>query len=102
MGRLCKLLALILLFMAGQQGSVVHDLSHLAGVGPQGNNIDAGLAEGAPCVLCPAFAQAGAAAFGHSFHFPTLYRAAAPDSSAAPRELIGTSTPRPRSRGPPV
>jgi hypothetical protein len=101
MARLLKSLALLLLLMAGQQGAIVHDLSHLA-CGAQGNSLDALKQDGAPCVLCPVFAQASAPTFSHSFKIPTLFRTAAQRTSPAPRELVETSAPRPRSRGPPV
>jgi hypothetical protein len=102
MARLLKSLALLLLLIAAQQGSVVHDLSHLAGASPQGSSIDVGAADGAPCALCPAFAQASAPAFGHSFQFPALDRAAVERTSTQPRGLISAPAPLPRSRGPPV
>jgi hypothetical protein len=100
--RLLKSFALLLLLMAAQQGGVVHDLSHLALAGAQGSSIELGAADGAPCTLCPAFAQASAAAFSHSFQFPTLDRTAVARTSAGLREMISAPAPLPRSRGPPV
>jgi hypothetical protein len=101
MGRALKSLALLVLLLAAQYGSVVHDLSHLASAGQPGVRIDAGVAETA-CSLCTAFEQASTPAFSHSFHVPPLVRAAIELSSALPHALIDAAVPRPRSRGPPA
>jgi hypothetical protein len=101
MRQLLKSLALLLLLLTAQQGAVVHDLSHLAAGTSPVLKIDAGVADSA-CVLCPAFAQAGSPAFAHTFHFPSLSRAAVDLGSALPGAPIDAAIPRPRSRGPPV
>lgn len=102
MARFFKSLAVLLLLVAAQQGSVVHDLSHLASVSTHGHNVDADLTDGAPCALCPVFAQASAPIFSHSFQPPDLHGPATERTSAPLRELIDSPAPRPRSRGPPV
>ena len=101
MARLFKSLALLLMILAAQHGSVVHDLSHLAASGGAGFKVDSGAAESA-CALCPAFAQASAPAFAHSFHAPSLSHMAGTRASTLPHALIGASALGPRSRGPPV
>jgi hypothetical protein len=101
MNRIVKSLALLLLLLMAQQGAVLHDLSHLARAASPGLDVDAGINDAA-CALCPAFAQAGAPAFSHSFHLPSLFRTS-PDVTAAPlNAAIDSAAPRPRSRGPPV
>jgi hypothetical protein len=96
-----KILSLLLLLMTAQQAAVVHELSHLSGVGGSEFNIDSGNAS-SPCALCPAFAQASSPAFSHSFQTPSLVRAA-PESGTKPLyAVIEAAVPTPRSRGPPV
>jgi hypothetical protein len=96
-----KLLALLLLLLLAQQGAVVHELSHLPGWSSAAIQVDVGTAADASCALCPAFAQAVAAAFSHSFHIPLLGRAS-PELNSEPRFSAHEATvPRPRSRGPP-
>ena len=96
-----KLLGLLLLLMAAQQGAVVHELSHVSGAvrGELRAQSD-GTADTA-CALCPAFAQVVTPAFSHSFHIPRLVRFA-PELVSEPRYVaIDAAVPRPRSRGPP-
>jgi hypothetical protein len=101
MRQLVKFLSLLLLLLAAQQGAVVHELSHVAGVGRTETTMAAGVTETA-CGLCPAFAQANTPAFSHSFQPPPLVRAAL-DVSPEPRiAMIESAAPRARSRGPPV
>lgn len=96
-----RLLSLWLVLLAAQQGSVVHELSHLCGSTTPSTKIDAGGIDKA-CVLCPAFAQATSPGFSPSFHLPVLARIA-PQPIAAPLFVaINAAVPRPRSRGPPV
>ena len=101
MTRVYKALCLVLLLVAAQQGAVVHELSHAVGVGT--TELKAAPGEsGAPCALCPAFAQVVTPAFSHSFQLPLLVRAA-PELSAEPLYLAADdAVPAPRSRGPPV
>jgi hypothetical protein len=96
-----KILGLLLLLLTAQQGAVVHELSHLSGLGGSEFNLDSGNAN-SPCALCPAFAQAGSPAFSHSLQVPSLVRAA-PEPATKPRfAAIEAAVPTPRSRGPPV
>jgi hypothetical protein len=101
MTRLFKCFALLLLLLAAQHGSVVHELSHVAYNGGAGLKVDAAVVDTA-CMLCPAFAQAGAPAFAHSFQAPALGRATLERTSDLPHALIGASALGPRSRGPPA
>lgn len=100
MRQLFKLLGLLLLLMAAQQGAVVHELSHASGA----NSLELRTQDGAAdssCALCPAFAQVVSPALGHSFHIPILARLAL-ERISEPRYLtIDAAVPRPRSRGPP-
>jgi hypothetical protein len=96
-----KSLGLLLLLLVAQQGAVVHELSHLSGVGGTELRVQANSALDASCAQCPAFAQVVTPAFSHSFHIPLLVRVDA-GLSAEPRICaIDTAVPRPRSRGPP-
>jgi hypothetical protein len=101
MSRVLKLLGLLLLLMAAQQGAVVHELSHLSGAGGTELRVQSNGAVDASCALCPAFAQAVTPAFSHSFHIPLLVRL---DVGRIPEPrvfAIDTAVPQPRSRGPP-
>lgn len=96
-----KALGLLLLLLTAQQGAVDHELSHFAAVAHAQLRIDAAPAADTTCALCPAFAQAAAPAFGHSFHIPLLVRVTS-QLTPEPRFVgVDASVPRPRSRGPP-
>jgi hypothetical protein len=106
MRQVLKSLGLLLLLLIAQQGAVVHEIghlaeiSHLSAVSSNEAHAGAGLAD-ATCALCPAFAQAVAPAFSHSFHIPVLLRAAL-DRGADPLYIaVEAAVPTPRSRGPP-
>jgi hypothetical protein len=101
MSRVLKLLGLLLLLMAAQQGAVVHELSHLSGAGSTELGVQSNGAVDASCALCPAFAQAVTPAFSHSFHIPLLVRVDAGPSPEPRFSAIDAAVPRPRSRGPP-
>jgi hypothetical protein len=101
MSHALKLLSLLLLLITAQQGAVVHELGHLSGAGGPEIRLDAGVAN-LPCALCPAFAQAGSPAFGHSFHVTSMVRSAREPSSLPFIAVIEAAPPAPRSRGPPV
>ncbi len=99
---LFKILGLLLLLMAAQQGAVVHELSHLSGA----NHVDLQArsdraAADKTCELCPAFAQVVTPAFSHAFHIPFLVRFALESVPEPQFAAIDAATPRPRSRGPP-
>jgi hypothetical protein len=101
MRNLYKALGLLLLLLWAQQGAVDHELSHFSSAGQAELRVDVGGAVDAQCALCPAFAQVVTPAFSHSFHIPTLIRAAAqllPEPRFAP---VNAAVPQPRSRGPP-
>jgi len=114
MRNLCKALGLLLLLLTAQQGAVDHELSHFsrAGNGQLGMHaqigghiqlgIDASSLADTTCALCPAFAQAGTAAFSHSLHLPLLARAAAELAPELQILVFDASVPQPRSRGPPA
>ena len=96
-----KLLGLIALLLVAQQGAVIHELRHVTG-SSSARKVSSGLVLDATCAQCPAFAQVVSPAFSHSFHIPSLVRAA-PNLSAGPLyAVINTAAPCPRSRGPPV
>jgi|SRR5271165_778183 len=97
-----RALCLVLLLLAAQQGAVVHELSHVAGVhGTELQVGPGGMAE-STCALCPAFAQVSTPAFSHSFHIPTLLRAEVERSVELRIAAADTAIPTARSRGPPV
>ena len=101
MSRVLKLLGLLLLLMAAQQGAVVHELSHFSGAGGTELRVQSNGAVDASCAQCPAFAQVVTPAFSHSFHIPLLVRV---DTELSPEPricAIDAAIPRPRSRGPP-
>jgi len=101
MRQIFKLLSLLLLLMIAQQGAVVHELTHLSGIGRGELQVQAGGIADTICAQCPAFAQVVTPAFSHAFHVPLLGRAA-PELSSEPKfSPIDTAVPRPRSRGPP-
>ena len=100
MRHLIKLFGLLLLLIVAQQGAVVHELGHVAGIDGTALKVTSGAADTA-CVLCPAFAQVSTPAFSHSFHIPLLVRAALSASTEPLYAVIDTAVPRPRSRGPP-
>ena len=92
----------MLLLVMAQQGAVVHELSHLSGLGSVERHLHA--ASGAvetTCSQCPAFAQVVSPAFSHSIQTPLLGRAEAersPEPLYARHTALGFT---PRSRGPP-
>ncbi|MDP9084380.1 MAG: hypothetical protein M3N50_11535 [Pseudomonadota bacterium] len=101
MNQLFKILGVLLLLMAAQQGAVVHELNHVAAA----NHVDL---QGQPdaaadktCTLCPAFAQVVTPAFSHSVHIPLLVRFALEPVSEPQHAVADAAVPRPRSRGPP-
>jgi hypothetical protein len=96
-----RALALVALLIAGQQGAVVHELSHLAAA--QSINLQASASEATDsnCALCPMFAQAATAAFSHSFQIPLLSHAGIDRVAEPPFEAVDAAVPTPRSRGPP-
>ena len=101
MSRVLKLLGLLLLLMAAQQGAVVHELSHISGAAGGELRVQSNSAVDPSCALCPAFAQVVTPAFSHSFHIPLFVRVDA-ERSPEPRICaIDAAIPRPRSRGPP-
>jgi len=96
-----KALSLLLLLMTAQQGAVDHELGHFFRAGQAELRVDAGGAADTACALCPAFAQAAAPAFGHSFHIPSLFRTASLITPAPQFVCVDAAVPQPRSRGPP-
>jgi hypothetical protein len=96
-----RALCLVALLIGGQQGAVMHELGHLAGVQRADLQVSAGETEG-NCALCPLFAQVATAAFSHSFQIPLLLRAGIHRQSELPVEAIDGAVPTPRSRGPPT
>jgi hypothetical protein len=96
-----KLVGLMLLLITAQQGAVVHELSHLSGASGTEISADTGVAN-STCALCPAFAQASAPAFSHSFPIPELARATLEPSAKPVIAVIESAVPTSRARGPPV
>ena len=96
-----KALSLFLLLLTAQQGAVVHELSHLSGAEQARIRVDAGGTVDTSCALCPAFAQAAAAAFSHSFQIPLLVRMGSQLTPEPRFASVDASVPPPRSRGPP-
>lgn len=96
-----KSLGLLLLLIVAQQGAVVHELSHVPGLGAATVGVDARGVADTSCALCPAFAQVATPAFSHAFHIPLLIRAEADRFSELRYEAIDSAVPTPRSRGPP-
>jgi hypothetical protein len=96
----CRLLCLLAMLIAGQQGAVVHELGHLASA-QDVPHLSAGETADGACALCPLFAQVATAAFSHSFHVPSLLPAGTGRESGTPVEAIDAAVPTPRSRGPP-
>lgn len=97
-----KILGLSLLLIVTQHGAVVHELGDAARVNLAGLQVDGGDRSGAPCALCPAFAQVVTPAFSHTLHVPPLARAAVPHDRETLFAAIIASVPAPRSRGPPT
>lgn len=98
---LLKPLAILLLLLVAQQGAVVHELGHVAGVRDAATQVVSGVVD-KTCVLCPAFAQAASPAFSHAFHIPSLVRTALHESAEPLYAAISAAVPQPRSRGPPA
>jgi hypothetical protein len=96
-----KLFGLLLLLITAQQGSVVHELSHLNGANGAQVKVDSGAAN-STCALCPAYAQASAPVVGHSFEVPLLIRAAFIAGARPLIAIVEAAVPTARSRGPPV
>jgi hypothetical protein len=101
MRSLYQALGLVLLLMTAQQGAVVHELSHLSGIGGVEFQVDSRGAVDTICALCPAFAQVVTPAFSHSFHIPLLVRAELRLSPEPRFFAVSADVPSPRSRGPP-
>jgi hypothetical protein len=97
-----KALSLLLLLLTAQQGAVNHELSHFSPADQADLRIDTGGVADALCALCPAFAQAVAPTFGHSFNIPLLVRTTSQVVSEPRFVAVDAAVPRPRSRGPPV
>jgi hypothetical protein len=96
-----QVLCLLLLMISAQQGGVVHELSHIHGIGSIDVRADAGGAADSGCALCPVYAQAVTPAFSHTFHVPDLVRAKLEPSAEPQVAALGAAVPTPRSRGPP-
>jgi hypothetical protein len=97
-----KLMGLLVVLLLAQQGAVVHELSHLFGAAHSaGSNLDRGTSDSA-CAQCPAFAQATAAAFSHSFQIPLQVLLTVQLASELAVAAIEAALPDPRSRGPPA
>jgi hypothetical protein len=97
-----KMLGLLLLLVAAQQGALLHELGHLSGAIDSGVRVQSDPSADTSCALCPAFAQVATPAFSHSFQIPVLVRSA-PEPVSEPRfRAIDAAVPRPRSRGPPA
>jgi hypothetical protein len=101
MPKFVKALGLLLLLLAAQQGAVVHELSHVAKLTGGSLHQDAGSTD-SQCALCPAFAQAVAPAFSHSFHVPLLLPIRAELVAELQHVAIDAAVPQARSRGPPA
>jgi hypothetical protein len=98
---LYRVLCLVLLVIAAQQGAVVHEVGHLSGSAHGANfGVESGAIDGG-CALCPAFAQVVSPAFSHSIPLPPLVRAELERSPEPRLEAIGSPVLTPRNRGPP-
>lgn len=102
MKHLVKILGLWLVLIVTQHGAVVHELGDAARVSHAALEFDGADRAGAPCALCPAFAQVVTPAFSHTFYVPPLVRAAIPRDREPVFAAIVASVPAPRSRGPPA
>jgi hypothetical protein len=96
-----RALALVALLIAGQQGAVVHELTHLTGAQSIDLQASAGETTDSNCALCPLFAQAATAAFSHSFQIPSARRSGIVRVAEPVFQAVDAAVPRPRSRGPP-
>jgi hypothetical protein len=97
-----KLIGLLAVLLLAQQGAVIHELSHVFGAAHSaGSNIDTRGTDTA-CAQCPAFAQATAAAFSHSFQIPLHVLLTVQLASELTVAAIEAALPDPRSRGPPA
>jgi hypothetical protein len=96
-----KVLSLLLLLLAAQQGALVHEIGHLSGAIDSGLQVQSDPAADTSCALCPAFAQVVTPAFSHSFQVPLLVRCALEPVAQPPFQARDSSVPTPRSRGPP-
>ena len=102
MKHVLKLLTLLVLLMAAQQGAVVHELSHVFRVDAGKAQVNArSVTADSPCVQCPAFAQVVTPAFYHAFQIPAFARVAAEIRSDLLFSVADASAPPTRSRGPP-
>jgi hypothetical protein len=98
-----KLIGLLAVLLLAQQGAVVHELSHVFGAAHSaGSNVDTRGSTDTACAECPAFAQATAAAFSHSFQIPLQVLLTVQLASELTVAAIEAALPDPRSRGPPA
>jgi len=97
-----KIIGLWLILIVTQHGAVVHELGDAARVTLAGLQIDGADRAGAPCALCPSFAQVVTPAFSYAFHVPPLARAAIPRDREPLFAAVVASIPAARSRGPPT
>jgi len=102
MRQVFKSLALLLLLIIAQQGALVHDFEHVARLTSVGASLDSHVLGDAACALCPAYAQAAAAAFSHAFPLPQPGRIPVLRSASFSPAAIIATLPTPRSRGPPA
>lgn len=102
MKHVLKILGLWLILIVTQHGAVVHELGDAARVNLAGLQVDGADRAGAPCALCPAFAQVVTPAFSHTFHVPSLVRAAISRDREPLFAAVVAALPAPRSRGPPT
>jgi hypothetical protein len=98
---LSTVLGLTLFLISGQQGAVAHELGHFAGAHTSAWSDAPGESLDPACALCPSFAQAAGAAFGHSFVLPLLGRACIERGVEAHIGAAAAAAPAPRSRDPP-
>ena len=101
MRHLIKLLSLLAVLIAAQQGAVVHELSHVIHSNAELRGESRAVPGDAACAQCPVFAQVATPAFSHSFHIPDLCRVATQLSTELEIAAIDAAVPQPRSRGPP-
>jgi hypothetical protein len=92
---------LLLLLITAQQGAVIHEVGHLAGVHGIDVRADQHGAADSSCALCPVFAQVVTPAFSYEFNVPIVTRAEIERGVELRVDAADYSATIPRSRGPP-
>jgi hypothetical protein len=97
--RVQEALCLVALLIVGQQGALVHELSHASGA--HVGDLRATPVEASVCALCLSFAQVASPTLSHAIVLPKLLRPEPSGDSVPLVTAVESANPTPRSRGPP-